>query len=301
MDASAPNMLRWPTGVSLLMGVGAQKSGTTWLHQTLSRHPNCRAFPIKEVHYFDTVTNLTRAGYVLMFKRLKALSARGDAAGEVAKVSRLVDLVEKPGGNDQGYIDLMTEGLAPGSVALDITPAYGMLDDAGFARAASLGATRFLFILREPVARFWSGVRMMAKLTGDAADPVEIAAREIADEALSASGGPRLEAMVARGDYATTLDRLQRHVPAHRRLVVFFEDLFTQATLDRICAFLGLSPMPLTDTSPRLEGVSATLRPDQIERATEFFRPQYEAVCAALGDAVPAAWHERFARGSVAA
>lgn len=36
------------------LGIGAQKAGTTWLHQVLDRHPDvCMARQRKEVHFFD--------------------------------------------------------------------------------------------------------------------------------------------------------------------------------------------------------------------------------------------------------
>jgi hypothetical protein len=33
--------------------LGAQRSGTTWLHKNLSAHPKLWMTPIKELHYFD--------------------------------------------------------------------------------------------------------------------------------------------------------------------------------------------------------------------------------------------------------
>ena len=284
-----------------MLGLGAQKSGTTWLHETLSAHPQCQAFPIKEVHYFDTVSGVAQAGFVLTHMRAKALRRQGGQEEELAKVMRLSDILDEPDSNHQSYVDLMTEGLAPGSVALDITPAYSMIDDALFAEVASMEPVRFLFIMREPIARFWSGIRMLVNLRGEAAQDFETEARKIVDQVLDGDLSPRLEKVLARGDYAGTLSKLERHVPASRRMVLFFEDLFEQDTLDRICAFLGLASMPLSDTTARLEGVKATLRPDQSERLQDFLRPQYDAVCASFGDAVPLSWHERFAHGTVAA
>ena len=35
------------------LGIGAQKSGTTWLHHNLSQHPGVWMPPVKELHYFD--------------------------------------------------------------------------------------------------------------------------------------------------------------------------------------------------------------------------------------------------------
>ena len=290
----------WPEGVSLLLGLGAQKAGTTWLHDHLRAHPDCHAFPIKETHYFDTISGQTRLGYLLTSRRMQALSRQGETA-DLERVTRLAALLEAPDAAHQGYVDLMTAGLRPGSVALDITPSYALLDERQFAHLGRMDPLRFLFILREPVSRFWSNIRMMVNWRGQGHDHFEPAARDLVDHALKNDGERRLASAMARSEYATTLDKLARYVPANRRLVVFFEDLFTNRTINRIWAFLGLAPMPLTDTAPRLEGHPATMRADQIERLKEVFRPQYEAACAGFGDQVPPAWHARFAAGTVAA
>ncbi len=33
--------------------IGAQRSGTTWLHHNLRQHPEIWMPPLKELHYFD--------------------------------------------------------------------------------------------------------------------------------------------------------------------------------------------------------------------------------------------------------
>jgi hypothetical protein len=38
-----------------MVGVGAQKAGTTWLFDYLGRHPDVAMSPIKELHYFDQI------------------------------------------------------------------------------------------------------------------------------------------------------------------------------------------------------------------------------------------------------
>src|SRR5690348_13792012 len=35
------------------LGVGAPRTGTTWLHSNLRRHPEIWMAPVKEIHYFD--------------------------------------------------------------------------------------------------------------------------------------------------------------------------------------------------------------------------------------------------------
>src|SRR6478735_11126174 len=42
--------------------IGAPKTGTTWLYKHLSRHPEIWIPPVKELHYFDRLFPLPKAG-----------------------------------------------------------------------------------------------------------------------------------------------------------------------------------------------------------------------------------------------
>jgi hypothetical protein len=45
-----------PRGPDFLV-IGAQRAGTTWLHQVLRRHPSLWLPPVKELHYFDKLSH----------------------------------------------------------------------------------------------------------------------------------------------------------------------------------------------------------------------------------------------------
>lgn len=280
----------WPEGVRLLLGIGAQKAGTSWVYRYLAGHPSCRPGPMKELHYFDTVAGVGRVGKVLRNRKERALARRGNGSA-LEGVQRLKEICEAPDANHQSYVDLMAGSLQPGQVALDITPSYAVLDTDSFRQMAALGDTRFVFLMREPVARLWSAVRMkMAKKVENPAE-FESACQERLDLMLEMGR----EKEFARADYAGTLVRLEQAVPTKRRLVMFCEDLFTQAAADRICDFLEIARHPLGALGIVNEGLRAQMRPDQETALAARLRPQYEAICAAFGDKVPQAWHARFA------
>lgn len=246
---------------------------------------------MKELHYFDTVAGEGRVGRMLHNRKERGLARRGTDGAKLAGVRRLKEICAMPDANHQSYVDLMTARLQPGQVALDITPSYAVLDAATFRQMAALGDTVFVFLMREPVARLWSAVRMkMAKKVEDEA-MFEAACQERLDLMLELGR----EKEFSRADYAGTLDRLEQAVPAGRRLVMFCEHLFTQGAADRICDFLGIARHPLGDLGIVNEGMRAQMRPDQERALAERLRPQYEAICAAFGNEVPQAWHARFA------
>lgn len=280
----------WPEGVALLFGVGAQKAGTTWVHRYLNQHPACRQGPVKELLYFDTLEGIGKIGDVLRSRNESKFERLGKKA-KLEGVKRLQAICESPDPNHQSYVDLVTDGLAPGQVALDITPSYALLETQTFRQMAGLGDTRFLFLMREPVSRHWSAIRMMVANRPKAPDDFEAACQRRLDVMLESD---QIE-KARRADYVGTLDRLVAAVPAERRLVMFCENLFTQDAADRICDFLGIAHHKLGDLGVVNEGQKASMRPDQVVALTEKLRPQYDAVCAAFGDEVPQAWHKRFA------
>lgn len=284
----------WPEGVRLLLGIGAQKAGTSWVYRYLAGHPSCRPGPMKELHYFDTIAGVGKAGPAVQARKQRRLEARG-VTEQLAGVKRLRAICNAPDANHQSYVDLMCEGLKPGQVALDITPSYALLGDDSFRQMVALGDTRFLFLMREPVARLWSAVRMKISKWIDNRAEFESACQErldlmLAEESAWQEGALELD----RTDYAGALGRLEATVPPERQLVLFFEELFAQHAADRICGFLDIARHPLGELGAVNEGLRAQMRPDQTEALTARLRPHYEAVCAAFGTKVPQVWHARF-------
>lgn len=66
----------------MFMCIGAQKSGTTWLHRQLRNHPQIWLPPVKELHYFDTIQFNNFENYrVKRLKRYNKIIERYDCAG----------------------------------------------------------------------------------------------------------------------------------------------------------------------------------------------------------------------------
>jgi hypothetical protein len=109
--------------------IGAEKAGTTWLHDVLRTHPGLFMTDVKEVHYFNRfdsngneIDNFTRRGpdwYARHFTDAPAGLPRGEA-----------------------------------------TPMYLCDPDAAGRIKDTLPEARFIVMLREPVSRAWSHYRM---------------------------------------------------------------------------------------------------------------------------------------------
>lgn len=187
---------RWRSGPPDFVGVGAQRCGTTWWWRLLCHHPLIRPAPAKELHYFDPFFR----------KRF-----------DDEDVEAYHDLFRRPDGALSG----------------EWTPRYmhDFWTPALLARAAP--EARLLVLLRDPMARYLSGIRHeMGRLRRQVWRPRyrEHVRAMIAADALS------------RSLYAAQLERLFRHFDRSRILILQYERCVSDplAELRRTYEFIGL-------------------------------------------------------------
>lgn len=290
---------------TLLFCVGATKAGTSWLYEHLSAHPQCHFRTIKELHYFSLKDEAQFDGALRGTDRqIIEMQARLDAAADDRKpmvARRLADLIAWREVLAHRAIDLpayrafLTEGAGAARLVGDVTPAYGLLSEAALTGLAQVAAdTRFVYLIRDPLARLWSHVRMIAARTAPDrfAQVAKAQMAAILDGDLSGEG----KGIVARGDYAAILPKLALAVPAKSLLVLFQEDLMTLPGIARLSAHLGLTPAPAALDRRVHEGKSLALPEALQARALAWLRPQYEYV-AAMFPALPEAWRRNMEKG----
>ena len=280
----------------LLFGIGATKAGTTWLYRYLAAHPDCALRSIKELHFFDTLDDRkSRDFYLRDFAHrgdtLEQRIAASDAPDQDERILHLADLrlyahVLKKHDND-AYLAFLEDGRGSERVVGDITPAYGLLPADRLAHMAALGSdVRFVYLMRDPVERLWSHVRMIARRRADDEQAVAGTAARILDRVLS--GGE--DHIAIRGDYRAVLEKLAEAIDPGRSFVCTCEDLFAGDALERLCGFLGIAFLPGQREIRVHEGISADMAPEQKARAAEFLRPQYDFVANRMGR-LPPVWN----------
>ena len=274
--------------------VGATKAGTSWVYQQMAAHPDCEFRTIKELHYFDTLAagsadkriQKLRGEKALLKQRLAAASVTRqiDLQRRIADLRDWISVLSQPPANYEAYRHFLTKGRAAQAVVGDVTPAYATLPEATLRRIAEMSEdVRILYLMRDPVARMWSHVRMLALRKADDAG-FERAAATIFDTCVAKD--PLME---ARGDYAGALTKLRAVVRQDRLLVMFSEELMTAAGMAQLWQFLGLAAVE-TDFSVRVfEGKPLAQTPDQRARARAALWPQYEQVALAF-PTLPVAW-----------
>jgi hypothetical protein len=260
--------------------VGAQKAGTSWLYHQLTVHPDFWMPPIKEVHYFDTLSRVKRSN-----------PPRCTDERDQWFLARLVELSALP------YIDLGTYSqLFTPKAALfsgDITPGYSTLNDELIETVVRhFPNLKVIFLARDPVDRAWSQLSMRVRLANiapfDSTNPDEVICNLLSPGVFLYSYPSKI------------VRRWRRYVHADLFRIYFFDDLEKNpAGLRRsILSFLGADP---EKPSGRLsadhngQGGREKLRlTDKVRaRIANFFEQELKACAAELGGAAKK-WPARY-------
>ena len=243
---------------------------------------------IKELHFFDALDagQLGRRGARLN-KEIAQLRAEVSAEPSIDRVAKIADreawLPVLASGRTDDYLAYLHDGLADRHLIADVTPAYALLPTERLRDMAMMAPdVRFVYLMRDPVARLWSHVRMLA--WRKAGNPEMQAAKVF--EAVLAGQQPDV---TDRGDYRAALERLDAAIDPSRLLVMFQEAMLTVPGVKRLCAFLGIADHE-ADFSRRVHaGQRLDMTQDQLARARAALRPQYDYVAARFGT-LPDAW-----------
>jgi hypothetical protein len=291
----------FPRDATMFFCIGAQKAGTTWLHDYLSRSEEVHFSRNKELHYFDVRAG--RGGMALRV-RVNAMHVLTDKLDTnnirlnkvvVDQIRDAADLLSIYTGQFQGegrhdpYLVYLAQGWNGQPVIGDITPSYCTLDREHFTDMAHIGQAKFIFILRDPVSRMWSHIRMNASQQVGAGADAETLAQACRDWVQNLVDLDKL-GQIERADYVRTMTELEASVPAERILYVFYEDLFEGDATRQICEFLGIAHR-FPETGKRVNQGASVPLPDDIRTIfRQAFAPQYEAMRARFGDRIPDSW-----------
>lgn len=281
------------------LGIGAQKAATTWLDRCLRRHPSIRLPPLKELHYFDDLA--AGAGTRPIFG--------GDWAGRRLRrelASRLRADVRYLDGrglgwdvryffgrrSDEWYVSLFPGD--PGAVAGEITPDYSILDADSVGRVRRLlPEVKLIFLLRDPIDRSWSQIRMDVARGGRRAADAPLA------ELIALA---RSDRVTRRSDYERTLRTWGSHFADERFFIAFLEDVRArpEEVLARLWGFLGVDPTDRVDAALARRRVHAgeagNAIPPALERELAGIHLAGLGALAARFDGPPRAWLRRAER-----
>lgn len=288
---------------ALLFCVGATKAGTSWLYRYLHDHPQCHLRSIKELHYFDTLDFADQAHQIDTFLRLRRdlELRRAEAEGwhlqnltrQIDDVDEMLAVLRDPEGGLDRYRAYLVAGAGGRRLVGDFTPGYALLSEARLRMMAALApAVRFVYLMRDPLERLWSHVRMQAARQARAGEDLAQKARRILNRVTRRGLEPHI---AERGDYRGAVTRLAAAVPAGCLLVEFTERVISETGLARLCGFLGIACRP-ADTAARWHEGMALPFPEALRAQTlAFLAPQYEFVEQTFGP-LPGRWQANLVR-----
>jgi hypothetical protein len=225
------------------LGIGASRSGTTWLYANLRRHPDIWLPPIKELHYFDRRHVPRRENQYYReqlrkrsrrYRRLKTYRTalkRRDAA--LLRDLRWDLYFFARRRTNRWYTGLFRPG--QGQIAGEITPAYAFLKPDVVEEIQGINPDlKVIYLLRDPIDRSWSSAVKELRRGN------ERSVSDIPDEAFfkhfNRAGHER------RRDYVRTLNTWEGVFGRERMFVGFLDDIEQdpRELLQRLYGFLGV-------------------------------------------------------------
>lgn len=289
-----------PKGLTTVYGIGAQKAGTSWLFDCLSESPECLTGPTKEQHYFDALFVKSERSHLdqrlaQLRKTVERVKDGVDARNlkHLSNINLLADRLSihaAAPGDHRPYVDYLCRGHRDEKIVCDFTPSYCTLDAAGFQAMNSIGPAKFIYVLRDPVDRMWSQVRMSVSASNPKLEDEAYEAKCL--EHVRNQLNERDLSKIPRADYARTMAALETAVPHQNIHYAFYETLFAQGSVDQICAFVGIKPVKVSAEQRVNQGRSSSLPQDVAQEMAQALAPQYHAVEGKFGDAVPDSWQQ---------
>lgn len=166
----------------------------------------------------------------------------------------------------------------------EFSPSYCFLaaDHFSYIKSFMNQRMKVIFIMRDPVARFWSQCKMefqKGRSRGKPFDPIATFEKQF--------DHPKFQ---KRGDYIHTVNNIDKVFGDDEALVLFFEELFEPSAANRICDFIEIDRMAFDTTNNPNEGVPlAKPSPASWRRVQEAYHPIYEYVERRMGY-LPQAW-----------
>ena len=217
-------------GKAFILGLGAQKCGTTWLHQLLSQDAHFAAGLMKEYHVWDALDIP-----VLYGNRTRPIHGN-----EARKIRHAMQ-------NREGfyfeYFSSLLEG--PATITADITPSYSGLSLWRLARIKAGFEQREIdcktvFLIRDPVERDKSAVHFNLN-RNSRSEGISPGTQDFC-KALSQyymSSHAKL-----RSSYHETITNIQNCFDPANVFIGIYESMFEPENVEKLCAFLRIGVPP---------------------------------------------------------
>lgn len=209
-----------------VLGVGAQKSGTSWLHSYISNNEKANMGFTKEYHIWDAVCSPLCTNFRVTRKSLLRFNKE--------KLLRYC-MQNIPGFYERYFKYILSHhGI---SITGDITPSYAILSTKDLKmlkeKIQLTGASiKIVYLMRDPVERCWSAVRMGLRQKRNP---------ENQEEKLRNSY--QSEQYQFRTRYEVVCENLKHAFAQDELYFGFYETMFSEEEICRLSSFLDIPPV----------------------------------------------------------
>ena len=280
---------------TFLLGVGAQKAGTTWLHSQLCKNAFFHPGFTKEYHTFDSIYAAKYVDWVSSW--IHKLSSIDEtlptARAKKASLLKRLLFVYEPDSYFE-YFKKLSEFSPRIQLVGDITPSYSMLDTNAFAyiknKLESVGLNvKVVFLMRDPVERVWSAKRMKRRHAVSTGKTVNSSIETSLLRTVS-NQGSRLKT-----DYQRVINNLENIFEPNDIFYGFFEELFTQASYERFREFINLDLIdPDYNTSINASPKDSDISEELAIKMCQSYNSTYTYINSRFNGAAERLWNKHY-------
>lgn len=259
-----------------ILGVGAQKSGTSWFYHQLSRVRGFKRLGEKELHFWDDLYGIRSLDFsenTSMVEFLQAETPEKCSFEGLRNGERYFERIEKK---------LRSGWLSRRAIVADITPAYSglplfVMNQIAFELESRGIDYRVVLLTRDPLARIRSAIAMNLKRLGPEKPISEGVERRGTFDDIVLRYAESWQSQF-RTRYELTLSNLEAAFNPNQILVGFSEQLRTGETTSRLEEFLGVSFDSRQRDVRVNQGTQAAPWPSDLsERVARLYSPTYVA------------------------
>ncbi|MFQ6539596.1 MULTISPECIES: hypothetical protein [Aphanothece] len=266
-----------------LLGVGAQKCGTSWLYKQLAAQREVMMSPIKELHYWD---RRFHPGFFRPINRAAQLEKLLKQHGEKMIKSDAFERIAMECGEDY-YLAFFRRRLKPHHKVLgEITPSYSILSDVELRHIREFipYRTKAVFLMREPVERMWSQCKMEAMKSANRGG--NKSAYDLFRNSL------HVPQYSERARYDLAVKNLLAAFPREDVFFGFYETLFDSAEVQRLALFLEMEKLDFVlDANPNKSDELPRPEIEDWRNVRAGLSHVYEFVFGEFVGLVPSSWH----------
>lgn len=273
------------------LGIGAQKTASSWLWSLLKQHDDIWMPPRKELHYFDRDIYYPSPSFLYSDSLVDRLN--GPESHNILFREKIIE--EMPPQissndtertkwfvkyffsyyDDNWYSSLFEEGR--GKLRGEITPSYSILNKKDISGIRNLfPSLKIILVLRNPIDRAWSQARFyMTRNKFDIKSETN-RIKEFIDSPLQTS----------RSDYIRMLENWSSCFPKEQIFIGFYDEIVSDSKMfiTKVCDYLGIDSNLLIQSNMLHKKTNVSLELEMPEEIKEYLGVKYRKEVEYLGE-----------------